>query len=551
MKYNIVSAKSQEKSTHSQSPIVITQRLLPKQNCIIIGSAGSGKTTRISEIYAELINDGVKPDDIACIAFNRSVAYELAGRISAKTDLFDDDLLCGWVTTFHALCKRLLGKEFNVKVLEPHDAAKKYLQFIKETIRYREIGDDERTLRVLINLYDLHKETKVKRDFWSYCRDYMQREFKRNRWCNIDNVRRIYQRTHFTKTYKSFCEYRFNQDIVFLTFYELLMKAEQYIDMFRDRFKYILLDESQDISPIMWSILDQFNATKIYVGDRDQSIYLYRNASPTHFLSLPYRREVMPYTYRFDTDYMRKLEHGIALLSKNRQRKDVIGKGGEITIHNRIPERIENGVVLGRTNRSLEKYSTRLARMLIPHVFEEFTLYGTKDHNPLKDRFAVIRVFLESKSITEFVKKFAVVIADQNYNELPTDQKVEFLKQKYKDEYELFTHVRDLPLTEKVKLCLRCSRLRDQARALLRVRDLEQFLCDLEKPRVILSTVHRYKGREADNIYIPNFDDGLFPLRMGNFEEEARVCYVALSRVKKNIYVQGNSPFRSKFLNRR
>lgn len=90
---------------------------------------------------------------------------------------------------------------------------------------------------------------------------------------------------------------------------------------------------------------------------------------------------------------------------------------------NRIPERIENGIVLGRTNRILAKHSTILARMLIPHVFEEFTLYGTKDHNPLKDRFAVIRVFLESKSITEFAERIAVVIADQNYNKLPTDQK--------------------------------------------------------------------------------------------------------------------------------
>ena len=83
---------------------------------------------------------------------------------------------------------------------------------------------------------------------------------------------------------------------------------------------------------------------------------------------------------------------------------------------------------------------------------------------------------------------------------------------------------------------------------LKRLNDPEQFISDLNEPRVTLSTVHRYKGRESFNVFIPDFKDGLFPLKKGNFEEEVRIANVALSRVKKNLYLEGSSPFRRRFL---
>jgi superfamily I DNA/RNA helicase len=61
---------------------------------------------------------------------------------------------------------------------------------------------------------------------------------------------------------------------------------------------------------------------------------------------------------------------------------------------------------------------------------------------------------------------------------------------------------------------------------------------DAEKNKngVILSTIHRSKGLEWDQVYIPGCCDGIIPHKMANeLEEERRLMYVAITRAKKNL----------------
>jgi DNA helicase-2/ATP-dependent DNA helicase PcrA len=62
-----------------------------------------------------------------------------------------------------------------------------------------------------------------------------------------------------------------------------------------------------------------------------------------------------------------------------------------------------------------------------------------------------------------------------------------------------------------------------------------------QKGDIMLSTVHKAKGLEADNVYI------LTPERMPhpkatNMQEERNICYVAITRAKKNLYYVGPRP---------
>ncbi len=59
---------------------------------------------------------------------------------------------------------------------------------------------------------------------------------------------------------------------------------------------------------------------------------------------------------------------------------------------------------------------------------------------------------------------------------------------------------------------------------------------------VTLMTMHSAKGLEYDNVFIVGMEDGLFPskrsmLEDGEVEEERRLCYVAITRARKNIYL--------------
>ena len=55
----------------------------------------------------------------------------------------------------------------------------------------------------------------------------------------------------------------------------------------------------------------------------------------------------------------------------------------------------------------------------------------------------------------------------------------------------------------------------------------------------MLSTVHKAKGLEADNVYILATER--MPHPKGNLEEN-NICYVAITRAKKNLFYCGPKP---------
>ncbi len=65
---------------------------------------------------------------------------------------------------------------------------------------------------------------------------------------------------------------------------------------------------------------------------------------------------------------------------------------------------------------------------------------------------------------------------------------------------------------------------------------------DEGEPFVTLMTMHCAKGLEFPNVFLAGFEEGLFPSPMsemeeGGIEEERRLCYVALTRAKKKLYI--------------
>ena len=70
--------------------------------------------------------------------------------------------------------------------------------------------------------------------------------------------------------------------------------------------------------------------------------------------------------------------------------------------------------------------------------------------------------------------------------------------------------------------------------------DLEQY--NESDDAVVMMTMHSAKGLEFPNVFLVGFEDGLFPgmRAIGDteeMEEERRLCYVAITRAKKNLYI--------------
>ncbi len=63
-----------------------------------------------------------------------------------------------------------------------------------------------------------------------------------------------------------------------------------------------------------------------------------------------------------------------------------------------------------------------------------------------------------------------------------------------------------------------------------------------ENDKIIISTIHRAKGLEFDNVFIPDFNNYIYPHYAKNLYETCKLLYVAMSRAKKRlILTTGNT----------
>ncbi len=112
---------------------------------------------------------------------------------------------------------------------------------------------------------------------------------------SYDGSRGLLSKEEFLKVYAEYKrilseERKLDFDDMVLECYRLLSKREALLQSWQDRYRYILVDEFQDINPMQYRLIRMLAEPRrnlFIVGDDDQSIYGFRSADPGIMLGFP------------------------------------------------------------------------------------------------------------------------------------------------------------------------------------------------------------------------------------------------------------------------
>ena len=225
---------------------------------LIIAGAGSGKTRVITFRMAHMLDLGIPQSQILALTFTNKAAKEMEQRVKELTGKKLQNLT---VSTFHAFGVKILRQDIdklgwrsNFSIYDETDKS----QLIKET--GRELGYTTDALDVY-KVGNLFSNIKIGRWDWQG-----PNEIYKELYEGYQEGLKLYNAVDF-------------DDLITLPI-QLFREHPDVLAKYRDRYKYIMVDEFQDTSIQQYQFMHALADKNVaVVGDDDQSIYSWRGAN--------------------------------------------------------------------------------------------------------------------------------------------------------------------------------------------------------------------------------------------------------------------------------
>ena len=238
---------------------------------LVLAGPGSGKTMVIIKRTQYLIEQyGEVPNQILVITFTKAAANEMEERF---TKLMGGQNLGVNFGTFHAVFFKILRFAYNYSVSNIISEEERY-KLLRDIIQSMdlEIEDEKEFLEGIGAEISLVKGENME----------IAHYYSMN--CSEETFQEIYR--EYEKRLRSHNKIDF--DDMLLLCYELLSKRPDILALWQKKYRYILIDEFQDINRVQYEIMKMLAKPKnnlFIVGDDDQSIYRFRGAKPEIMLS--------------------------------------------------------------------------------------------------------------------------------------------------------------------------------------------------------------------------------------------------------------------------
>jgi DNA helicase II / ATP-dependent DNA helicase PcrA len=239
---------------------------LPHESALVLAGAGSGKTRVLTTRIAYLIQSGqATPGGILAVTFTNKAAKEMLTRLSAMMPINTRGM---WVGTFHGLCNRLLRAHYR-------DAN------LPQTFQILDSADQQSAIRRLMKTLNIDDEKFKPREMAWFINSAKEQGLRANQVEARDEFTR--RQVELYQAYDEQCQREGVTDFaeLLLRCYELLSKNPPLLEHYRERFKFILVDEFQDTNRLQYQWIQKIagqSAAVFGVGDDDQSIYGFRGA---------------------------------------------------------------------------------------------------------------------------------------------------------------------------------------------------------------------------------------------------------------------------------
>lgn len=508
--------------------------------CIIAG-AGSGKTRTISHRIALGIARGIfTPNRVLALTYTNRAAAELRLRLRQLGAAGVQ------VRTFHSAALSQLQYFWPQLTGEraPKLLTSKY-RFLAELAEAQKLRFEESVIRELASEIEWRKYSFV--DLQNY------ENFNRSiSDLSASKVLDLVKKYEEAKVAKKLIDW---EDVLLLCL-GMLEAEPRILAHVQSQYRFFTVDEYQDISPLQQALLDMWLGDRseiCVVGDPRQTIYSFSGAA-SHFLTGFESRYQEAAVINLNRNYRSSQEIvdlanrvllAEPLESQLGQRGDVVVRNFDseseeiLWIANQVKQLLQSGTaakeiaILTRMNYQLDQFEKQLSEQGIP-----LQVRGTGKffHKPeVLHASAAIRALSLNNDREPLFIELSNILSSMGWSSKPQDN------QNWENLNWFIEVLEELGESTELEDYLR---------------ELDERQRSMHEPirnAVTLATVHSAKGLEWDAVFLPNLNEGNFPIHHAEsesaIEEERRLFYVAVTRAKTKLTLSSNSNRpRSQFL---
>lgn len=356
---------------------------------MVIAGPGSGKTRVLTYRIAHLIEEGVYPSEILALTFTNKAAREMQERIAK---VVGDQSRRVWAGTFHSLFSRILRIEAE-KIGYPSDFTvydtEDTKNVIKTVIKDLNLNPEQYQVNNCRARISSAKTNLIPPKAYVDNQDLMTQD-------------KQHRRPDFYKIYSEYTERckrsgAMDFDDLLYRLYELLHRnPDNVLDKYRNRFRFVLVDEFQDTNYLQYAIVKKLTLfpqsprNLCIVGDDAQSIYAFRGATIENILN-------------FQKDFR---DAQIFKLEQNyRSTEQIVQSANALIMNNQkqIPKKIWSDKGVGEKIRLIKAVTdTEEGKRVADSILEQ----KNRDHLANKEIAILYRTNAQSRIFEEYLRRY-------------------------------------------------------------------------------------------------------------------------------------------------